>query len=167
MENHNKIKYFLYARKSTESEDRQVASIGAQIEELLKVAKQEGLIIVKTFSESKSAKAPGRPIITKDEWDAVQVILEDKSIPRLKTHSFVFGSELIRCGECGSTIVAYERIKNKKMEISTDMFIIDAPKEKTANLVNRREIFEKKNYCVKLLSFLIASKYQQNFATGP
>lgn len=57
-----KIQYFLYARKSTESEDKQVASIEAQISELKKIAQQDNLSIVKTFSESRSAKAPGRPI---------------------------------------------------------------------------------------------------------
>ncbi len=63
MENNNtKIKYFLYARKSSESEDKQVASIEAQISELKKIARQSNLQIVKIFSESRSAKAPGRPI---------------------------------------------------------------------------------------------------------
>ena len=58
----NKIKYFVYARKSSESEDRQVASIEAQIDELNKIAKQKNLEIVEVFSESMSAKEPGRPI---------------------------------------------------------------------------------------------------------
>ena len=53
-------KYFLYARKSSESEDRQMASIDSQITELTKVAEDNGLKITKIFSESKSAKAPGR-----------------------------------------------------------------------------------------------------------
>ncbi|MCB4792769.1 MAG: recombinase family protein [Elusimicrobia bacterium] len=56
------IKYFLYARKSSESEDRQVASIESQISELLKIAQKDGLEIVNTFTESMSAKAAGRPI---------------------------------------------------------------------------------------------------------
>ncbi len=60
-----KIKYFLYARKSSESEDRQMASIESQIEELKKMAKQNNLEIIEIFSESKSAKAPGRPIFNK------------------------------------------------------------------------------------------------------
>ena len=66
MENSNeKIKYFLYARKSSESEDRQVASIDSQIDVLTDVAKKEKLDIVEILSESKSAKAPGRPIFNK------------------------------------------------------------------------------------------------------
>ena len=59
-----RIKYFMYARKSTESEDRQVASIESQIGELRKIAATNGLEIVEELSEAKSAKAPGRPVFT-------------------------------------------------------------------------------------------------------
>ena len=62
MQNNNKIKYFLYARKSSESEDRQVASIQSQIDVLKDVAKREDLEIIDVLFESKSAKAPGRPV---------------------------------------------------------------------------------------------------------
>ena len=54
---HNNIKYFLYARKSSESEEKQVASIDSQITELERLAKQYGITVVRVFSESKSAKA--------------------------------------------------------------------------------------------------------------
>ncbi len=57
-----KIKYFLYARKSSESEDRQVASIESQIKELTKIAKRENLRIAEILQESQSAKGPGRPV---------------------------------------------------------------------------------------------------------
>jgi len=63
--NELKIKYFLYARKSSESEDRQIASIESQISELTKVAERDGFKIVEVLSESQSAKAPGRPIFNK------------------------------------------------------------------------------------------------------
>jgi len=56
------LKYFLYARKSSENEDRQIASIPSQLEELQKLAGQLGLKVAKVFTEEKSAKAPGRPI---------------------------------------------------------------------------------------------------------
>ncbi len=55
-------KYFLYARKSTESEDRQVLSIDSQINELKTIAEREGLQIVAVLHESRSAKALGRPV---------------------------------------------------------------------------------------------------------
>jgi DNA invertase Pin-like site-specific DNA recombinase len=54
------IKYFIYARKSTESDDKQMASIEDQIAEATKLAKQLNLDVVDIISESKSAKEPGR-----------------------------------------------------------------------------------------------------------
>ena len=51
-------KAVLYARKSTESDDKQVQSIGDQIRIMKEVAKNEGLEIVEVLQESKSAKAP-------------------------------------------------------------------------------------------------------------
>ena len=59
----NKIKYFIYARKSSESEDRQVQSIDDQINRLKKLAIDLDLDIKKTYSEAKSAKKPNnRPV---------------------------------------------------------------------------------------------------------
>ena len=57
-----KTKYLLYARKSTEDEERQVMSIEAQLIELEEYAKREKLEIVERFIESKSAKKPGREV---------------------------------------------------------------------------------------------------------
>ncbi len=57
-----KPKYFLYARKSTEDDDRQVMSIEAQLFELREYARKENLEILAEFQESKSAKTPGREI---------------------------------------------------------------------------------------------------------
>ena len=56
------MKYVIYCRKSSESEDRQVLSIPAQISELQELAQKNGLKIVEVLTESQSAKAPGRPI---------------------------------------------------------------------------------------------------------
>jgi DNA invertase Pin-like site-specific DNA recombinase len=61
----NPIKYFLYARKSSEAEDRQAASIEQQIDELQKIVKQLKLKVVEIFTESQSAKQPGRPVFNK------------------------------------------------------------------------------------------------------
>lgn len=55
-------KYFIYARKSTDVEDKQVLSIEAQLVELRAYAKSEGLVIVDELVEKKSAKTPGRKI---------------------------------------------------------------------------------------------------------
>ena len=56
------MKYFIYARKSTDEPERQILSIEAQIEELREFANKERLEVVKTYMESRTAKKPGRPI---------------------------------------------------------------------------------------------------------
>ena len=55
-------KFFLYARKSTDVEDKQVLLIEAQLHELRDYAKREGLEISAEYIEKQSAKVPGRPI---------------------------------------------------------------------------------------------------------
>ena len=55
-------KYFIYARKSTDDEERQLLSIPAQIDELRTYAKKENLEVIDTLIESKTAKKPGRKI---------------------------------------------------------------------------------------------------------
>ena len=54
--------YFLYARKSTDVEDKQVRSIEDQLAVLRALAKEYGLNVVEEFVEKQSAKVPGRPI---------------------------------------------------------------------------------------------------------
>jgi len=56
------MKYFLYARKSTDVEDKQVLSIEAQLIELRAIARKNDLEIAEEFVEKKSAKQPGRAI---------------------------------------------------------------------------------------------------------
>ena len=56
------LNYFLYARKSTDVEDKQVRSIEDQLAVLRGVAKNEGLNVAEEFIEKQSAKVPGRPV---------------------------------------------------------------------------------------------------------
>jgi DNA invertase Pin-like site-specific DNA recombinase len=53
---------FLYARKSTDVEDKQILSIDAQINELHEFALRDGIHIVEELIEKQSAKTPGRPV---------------------------------------------------------------------------------------------------------
>jgi site-specific DNA recombinase len=56
------IKWAIYARKSTESEDKQIQSIDDQIKYLTDMADREGLEIVEILTEAKSAKEPYKRI---------------------------------------------------------------------------------------------------------
>ena len=55
-------KFFLYVRKSTDVEDKQVLSIEAQLTELHSFAREQGLDVIEELIEKQSAKIPGRPI---------------------------------------------------------------------------------------------------------
>jgi site-specific DNA recombinase len=58
-----KMKYVLYARKSTESDERQALSIDSQVKEMLQIAERENLEIMDIRREAHSAKDSGqRPI---------------------------------------------------------------------------------------------------------
>jgi site-specific DNA recombinase len=65
-----KIKYVLYSRKSTESEERQILSIDSQVKEMLQLAEKENLEVVDIRREAHSAKDSGQRPVFKE-------ILED------------------------------------------------------------------------------------------
>jgi DNA invertase Pin-like site-specific DNA recombinase len=58
-----KIRYCLYARKSTESDEKQALSIESQVKEMLSIADRESLEVIDIRRESHSAKDSGqRPV---------------------------------------------------------------------------------------------------------
>ena len=59
----NERKFFIYARKSTDTEDRQIRSIGDQLSEMRELARKENIQVVDVFIEKQTAKIPGRPIL--------------------------------------------------------------------------------------------------------
>lgn len=59
--NIQQLRFFEYLRRSSDSEDKQIASIPQQKKELGEIAKREGLKIVDVIEESHSAFHPGRP----------------------------------------------------------------------------------------------------------
>lgn len=80
------LKYCLYARKSSESDERQAMSIDSQLAEMRALAENEGLNVVDELQESYSAKDSGqRPIynqllqgIRDDKYDAILTWAPDR-----------------------------------------------------------------------------------------
>ncbi len=64
------MKYVLYARKSTETEERQILSIDSQVKEMLQIAERENIEVIDIRRESHSAKDSGQRPVFKE-------ILED------------------------------------------------------------------------------------------
>lgn len=63
METNLQIKYCLYARKSSEQDERQAMSIDSQLKEMMAMAERDGLSVIETKQESYSAKQSGnRPV---------------------------------------------------------------------------------------------------------
>lgn len=107
------LKYCLYARKSSEAEERQALSIDSQIKEMLELAQRENITIVDMYRESHSAKDCGqRPVynqllndIRSEKFNAILVwhpdrlsrnagdlgalvdLLDQKKLIEIRTHS--------------------------------------------------------------------------------
>ncbi len=96
-------KFFLYARKSTDVEDKQVRSIEDQIIELRAFAKNENLEIVEELIEKQSAKIPGRSIfnsmLNRIEKGEVSGILSWH--PDRLARNSVDGGKIIYLLDCG------------------------------------------------------------------
>lgn len=57
------VRYCLYARKSTERDEKQALSIDSQVKEMLQIAERDGLDVIDVRREAHSAKASGqRPV---------------------------------------------------------------------------------------------------------
>lgn len=85
-ENTQPLKYCLYARKSSESDERQAMSIDSQLAEMRALAENEGLNVVCELQESHSAKDSGkRPVYNKllaglasEEYNAILTWAPDR-----------------------------------------------------------------------------------------
>ena len=77
------MKTVIYARKSSESEDRQVQSIEDQLNSLRAFAKREGIRVDEEFTEAKSAKAP----YTRPEFQRLTAEIQTGAITRVLTWS--------------------------------------------------------------------------------
>ena len=67
-----KVRYILYARKSTESDEKQALSIESQVKEMLSIADRDGLEVVDIRRESHSAKESGQRPVFKELLEDVR-----------------------------------------------------------------------------------------------
>lgn len=92
MENDSEYKYVIYARKSTDTAEKQERSIGDQVVECKTTADRAGLRIVKTLHEERSAKtSDNRPIfremvdkIIAGEFDSIITWAPDRLARNMK-----------------------------------------------------------------------------------
>jgi DNA invertase Pin-like site-specific DNA recombinase len=98
------MRYFIYCRKSTEAEDRQVASIESQLTTLQRTFGEKTEIeIVRVYQESFSAKAPGRPIFGEmmaaiNKGEAVGII---SWAPDRLARNSIDGGQIVYMLDCG------------------------------------------------------------------
>jgi site-specific DNA recombinase len=76
------MRYFIYCRKSSDREDRQVLSIDAQKRKVLEYAERNELEIARVFVETKSAYKTGRPLFN----EMMELLEEGKADAILTYH---------------------------------------------------------------------------------
>src|SRR3989344_1614330 len=117
------VKYCLYARKSSEDDEKQALSIDSQIKEMIQMAQRDGLEIVEIKKESHSAKASGlRPVFNElindlraDKFDGILAWAPD----RLSRNA----------GDLGSVVDLMDQGKLKEIRTYGQKFI-NSPNEK-------------------------------------
>ncbi len=67
-----KVRYVLYARKSTESDEKQALSIESQVNEMLAIADRDELTVIDIRRESHSAKESGQRPVFKEVLEDVR-----------------------------------------------------------------------------------------------
>lgn len=86
IQNNENVLYCLYARKSSEDDERQAMSIDSQVKEMTDLAQKEGLFIKEVRKESHSAKTSGqRPVfkqilndVATDEFNGILTWAPDR-----------------------------------------------------------------------------------------
>ncbi len=148
-------KFFLYTRKSTDREDKQVESISDQIRECLTIAKRDGFNVIKTFKESRSAKTTGRPLFNEmtqriENGEAQGIICWD--VNRLSRNAKDGGNVQYLMDESGIKIVTpYESFdkNNSSMLFKIKIGIAEQFSKDLSRVVHRsnKARFDKGQWC--------------------
>lgn len=94
------LKYCLYARKSSESDERQAMSIESQLKEMRALADNKGLNIVEEKEESRSAKDSGNRPVYNEMLQGIEAKNTMPYSPGLRTGSAEMLAILARLSIC-------------------------------------------------------------------
>ncbi|NCN82762.1 MAG: recombinase family protein [Candidatus Pacebacteria bacterium] len=152
------LKWIIYCRKSTDTEDKQIESLPAQKKELLDLAKRSGFNqIVKIYTESHSAFHPGRPEFNdmidrlyKGEANAVMVWAGNRIARNSKdAGSFIYAMDqgkILAVRTIGGT---YFNTPDNKFALSIDFTVSKKSSDDLSEAVlrgNRVKFFENKEW---------------------
>ena len=131
---------FIYCRKSTDDEDRQVLSISAQTETLTALAEQRGITDVELLSESRTAKMPGRPVfeaLMRRIEQGERKLLFCWSIDRLARNPVDAGRVMWALKQHGLEIVTPSRIFKPADELTLVLYLEFAMAQKYSEDLGR------------------------------
>jgi site-specific DNA recombinase len=100
-----KLRYVLYARKSTDDPKRQIRSIDDQIDECKLLAERNGMRIVKELREEKSAKIPGKRKVFDEMMTGIKTGKYDAILawnPDRLARNMIEGSEILNLADNGT-----------------------------------------------------------------
>lgn len=100
-----KLRYVLYARKSTDDPKRQIRSIDDQIDECKLLAQRNGMRIVKELREEKSAKIPGKRKVFDEMMTGIKTGRYDAILawnPDRLARNMIEGSEILNLADNGT-----------------------------------------------------------------
>ncbi len=117
------LRYCLYARKSSEDDERQALSIDSQINEMMELARKEGMDIVETRRESHSAKSSGE----RPEFNQLMIDIDKGLFNAILTWA---PDRLSRnAGDLGSLVDLMDRAKLHEIRTHSQKFT-NSPNEK-------------------------------------
>jgi DNA invertase Pin-like site-specific DNA recombinase len=100
------------------------------------------------------------PIITKEEYDKIQILLGRSGRPKPKTHSFSY-TGIMKCGECGGSITAEAKTKKQKDGSFHNFIYYHCTKKVNSNCTQKT--IEEKEIDKEIISFLEKIKIPKSF----
>ena len=151
------LKYFMYCRKSSDSEDKQILSLPAQVRELTEYAQKFNLKIVDIYQESQSAFKIGRPqfnqmlerVVAKEGnailvWQANRIARNSKD-----SGDFIYLMDEEKLVELRTPSKSYLNTPNDKFTLSIEFTMAKKDSDDKSENVkrgNREKFFVKKQW---------------------